>query len=42
MSGYSIVARGEAPDSMAQYPGYGEMRFFTDPLEAEQVAFTWR
>src|SRR5687768_12704771 len=42
MSGYSIVTRDDAPDFMAQYPGYGEMRFFTDPVEAEQVAFTWR
>ncbi len=42
MSGYSIVTRDEAPDFMAQYPGYGEMRFFTESLENEQVAFTWR
>ena len=42
MSGYTIVTRDEAPDFMAQYPGYGEMRFFADPLAAEQVAFTWR
>jgi len=42
MSGYSIVTRDDAPDFMAQYPGYGEMRFFTEPMEAEQVAFTWR
>ena len=42
MSGYSIVTRDETPDFMAQYPGYGEMRFFTEPMEAEQVAFTWR
>lgn len=42
MSGYSIVTRDEAPDFMAQYPGYGEMRFFAEPAEAEQVAFTWR
>ncbi len=42
MSGYSIVTRDEAPDFMAQYPGYGEMRFFAEPLAAEQVAFTWR
>jgi len=42
MSGYRIVTRDDAPDFMAQYPGYGEMRFFTEPMEAEQVAFTWR
>ena len=33
MSGYTIVARDDAPDFMAQYPGYGEMRFFTEPLD---------
>jgi mannose-6-phosphate isomerase-like protein (cupin superfamily) len=42
MSGYTIVERDDAPDFMEQYPGYGEMRFFAEPLEAEQVAFTWR
>jgi mannose-6-phosphate isomerase-like protein (cupin superfamily) len=42
MSGYTIVTREEAPDFMAQYPGYGEMRFFAEASEAEQVAFTWR
>ena len=42
MSAYSIVTRDEAFDFMAQYPGYGEMRFFTQPMEAEQCAFTWR
>jgi mannose-6-phosphate isomerase-like protein (cupin superfamily) len=42
MSGYSIVGREEAPDLMAEYPGYGEMRFFAEPLGAGQVAFTWR
>jgi mannose-6-phosphate isomerase-like protein (cupin superfamily) len=42
MSGYSIVTRDQAPDFMEQYPGYGEMRFFTAPAEAEQIAFTWR
>jgi mannose-6-phosphate isomerase-like protein (cupin superfamily) len=42
MSAYTIVTRDEAPDFMAQYPGYGEMRFFTAPLGADQVAFTFR
>jgi mannose-6-phosphate isomerase-like protein (cupin superfamily) len=42
MSEYSIVTADEAPDAMAQFPGFGEMRFFTEPLEAAQVAFTWR
>ena len=42
MSDYSIVPREGAPDFMAQYPGFGEMRFFAEPLGTEQIAFTWR
>lgn len=42
MSAYTIVTRDDAYDFMAQYPGYGEMRFFTDKLDAQQMAFTWR
>ena len=42
MSGYTIVSRDEAPDFMSQYPGYGEMRTYTEPLGAQQVAFSWR
>jgi mannose-6-phosphate isomerase-like protein (cupin superfamily) len=42
MSGYSIVTRDDAPDFMEQYPGYGEMRFFTEAAQAEQIALTWR
>jgi mannose-6-phosphate isomerase-like protein (cupin superfamily) len=42
MSGYSVVKREDAFDFMKQYPGFGEMRMFTDDLGAEQVAFTWR
>lgn len=42
MSDYSIVPRAGAPDFMAQYPGFGEMRFFAEPLGTEQIAFTWR
>ena len=42
MSDYSIVPSDEAPDLMAQYEGFGEMRFYAEPLATEQVAFTWR
>ena len=42
MSGYTIVERADAPDAMSEYPGFGEMRFFTGPAQAEQVAITWR
>ena len=41
MSGYTICALTDVPDSFGgQYPG--AMRFLTDHLEAEQVAFTHR
>lgn len=39
---YTVVKREDAYDFMAQYPGYGEMRLFTEALGDEQVAFTWR
>lgn len=42
MSDYSVVAGEAATDYMAEYPGYGEMRSYTDALVSEQVAFTWR
>ena len=42
MSAYTVVKRDEAFDAMADYPGFGEMRFFTAAADAEQVAITWR
>jgi mannose-6-phosphate isomerase-like protein (cupin superfamily) len=39
---YTVVKREDAYDFMAQYPGFGEMRLFTEALGDEQVAFTWR
>jgi uncharacterized cupin superfamily protein len=42
MSDYSIAARQEAVDYMAGYPGFGEMRWFSDALATEQVSFSWR
>lgn len=42
MADYSVVAGEAATDYMAEYPGYGEMRSYTDALGSEQVAFTWR
>ena len=42
MGEHAIASCDEATDFMAQYPGFGEMRSFTDQLGAEQVAFTWR
>jgi mannose-6-phosphate isomerase-like protein (cupin superfamily) len=42
MADYRVASREDAIDFMEQYPGFGEMRSFTDALGAEEVAFTWR
>ena len=42
MADYGVASREDAIDFMEQYPGFGEMRSFTDALGAEEVAFTWR
>ncbi len=42
MSNYTVASREDAVDYMARYPGFGEMRSFTEALDCEQVAFTWR
>jgi mannose-6-phosphate isomerase-like protein (cupin superfamily) len=42
MSGYTVAKRGDAVDWMAQYPGFGEMRWYTEALGAEDVSFSWR
>ena len=34
--------REEAVDFMAEYPGFGEMRYYTAALGCEQVSFSWR
>jgi uncharacterized cupin superfamily protein len=41
-SGYSIAARADALDFMADYPGYGEQRWYSDALGTEQTSFSWR
>ena len=40
--GYSIAEREDALDFMAQYPGYGEQRWYSEALGTEQVSFSWR
>lgn len=40
--GYSVAAREDALDFMAQWPGYGEQRWYSDALGTEQVSFSWR
>jgi uncharacterized cupin superfamily protein len=39
---YSVAVREQALDFMADYPGYGEQRWYSDALGAEQVSFSWR
>jgi mannose-6-phosphate isomerase-like protein (cupin superfamily) len=40
--GYSVAQREDATDWMAQYPGFGEMRWYSDACGTEQVSFSWR
>jgi uncharacterized cupin superfamily protein len=42
MDGYSVAKREDAIDWMAQYPGFGEMRWYSDAVGCEQVSFSWR
>ena len=42
MSDYTVATRDEAVDWMGDYPGFGEMRSYTDCLGCNDVAFTWR
>lgn len=39
---YSVASREDAIDFMADYPEYGEQRWYTSALGAEQVSFSWR
>ena len=42
MAAYTVAKREDAVDFMAQYPGFGEMRWYSDALGTEQVSFSWR
>ena len=42
MDGYTVAEREQATDWMAQYPGFGEMRWYSEALATEQVSFSWR
>ena len=42
MTGYSIARREDATDFMADWPEYGEQRWYSDALGTEQVSFSWR
>lgn len=39
---YSVANREEATDYMAGYPDFGELRWYSDACETEQVSFSWR
>ena len=39
---YTVAHRKDALDFMADYPGYGEQRWYTSAVKAEQVSFSWR
>jgi len=41
-SGYAVAKREDAIDWMAQYPGFGEMRWYSDALGTDKVSFSWR
>ena len=40
--GYTVASREDAVDFMADYPEYGEQRWYTSALAAEEVSFSWR
>jgi uncharacterized cupin superfamily protein len=42
MAGYTVATRDEATDWMAEWPGFGEMRWYSQALGTEQVSFSWR
>ena len=39
---YTVANRHDAIDFMADYPEYGEQRWYTSALAAEGVSFSWR
>lgn len=39
---YAVAGREQALDFMAEYPEYGEMRWYGDALGTDQVSFSWR
>ena len=39
---HSIAKRDQALDFMADYPGFGEQRWYSDALGTVQVSFSWR
>lgn len=42
MAGYEVATREEATDWMAEWPDFGEMRWYSEALDTQQVSFSWR
>ncbi len=42
MAGYTTATRQDATDWMAEWPDFGEMRWYSEALATEQVSFSWR
>jgi mannose-6-phosphate isomerase-like protein (cupin superfamily) len=42
MAEYTIATREQAIDWMAVYPGFGEVRWYSEALDTEQLSFSWR
>ena len=42
MRDYIVATREQATDWMAEWPGFGEMRWYSEALGTEQVSFSWR
>jgi mannose-6-phosphate isomerase-like protein (cupin superfamily) len=40
--GYAIAGREQALDFMADFPGFGEQRWYSEALGTKQVSFSWR
>lgn len=41
-SDYSVAGREDTIDFMAEYPGWGEQRWYSEALGTEQLSFSWR
>ena len=39
---YTVANREDAIDFMADYPEYGEQRWYTTAVAADEVSFSWR
>jgi mannose-6-phosphate isomerase-like protein (cupin superfamily) len=42
MMGCTVASREQATDWMADYPSFGEMRWYSEALATDQVSFSWR